>query len=195
MALLKLDFPYVSIAEVFARFDSDGNGQIDREEWKAGIEASLLSDALNLYSMDCLSKSDISFSRDALIICGYGELGKAMYSLLQGSKEAGVQNGGLVCFDLNPSRVSSGVLSGAPVIFGDGANLDLLKAAGVTEPWAVVVTLRNAELQRNVVSHLRSCLPKGTPIYVHTGQTQDPLQDLESGATEVVSDTVDDSIL
>jgi len=193
-ALLKLDFPYVSIAKVFSRFDLDSNGIIDRAEWKAGIEAGLLSDALNLNSEDCLGKTDVSFSKDALIICGYGELGKTVYSLLQASGEAGVRNGGLACFDLNPSRVSSGVLSGAPVIFGDGAKLDLLKAAGVTEPRAVIVTLKNPDQRRNAVSRLRSCLPEGTPIYAYSGQPQNREQDLESGATDVVCDTIESAL-
>ncbi|KAL3927584.1 MAG: hypothetical protein SGBAC_013027, partial [Bacillariaceae sp.] len=156
--------------------------------------AGLLSAALNLNSEGYLCKTDVSFTKNALIICGYGELGKTLYSLLQASGEAGVQNGGLACFDLNPSRVSSGVVSGAPVIFGDGAKLDLLKAAGVTEPRAVVVTLKNPAQRRNAISRLRSCLPEGTPIYAYSGRPKNREQDLESGATDAVCDTVESAL-
>ena len=47
-ALVKLNFPFISIAAVFENFDRNrnGNGTIDRDEWRAGIEAGLLSVAL-----------------------------------------------------------------------------------------------------------------------------------------------------
>jgi Kef-type K+ transport system membrane component KefB/voltage-gated potassium channel Kch len=190
-ALLKLGFPYVSIAEVFTRFDLDGDGLIDREEWKTGIEAGLLVDALGVNSQDALSKTDITFSKDALIICGYGEVGKSLFSLLNTSGGTGAANGGVVCFDLNPSRVTSGVLSGAPVVFGDGAKLDLLKAAGVTEPRAVIISLKNNERRLGAVERLRSFLPQGTPIYVYGGNSGSGQDLLDAGATEVIYDNIE----
>jgi Kef-type K+ transport system membrane component KefB/voltage-gated potassium channel Kch len=188
-ALLKLGFPYVSISEVFTRFDLDGDGLIDREEWKTGIEAGLL--ALDANSQDALNKTDITFSKDALIICGYGELGKSLFSLLNTSKGSGAANGGVVCFDMNPSRVTAGVLSGAPVVFGDGAKFDRLKAAGVTEPRAVIISLRNNERRLGAVERLRSFLPQGTPIYVYGGNSQSGQELLDAGATEVIYDNIE----
>lgn len=97
-ALVKLNFPYISIAAVFKRFDKDGDGMIDRNEWRAGIEAGLLAEALNLGSKDALTETDVTFSKDALVICGFGEVGKSLYNLLEASAES------VVCFDMNPSR-------------------------------------------------------------------------------------------
>ena len=39
---------------------------------------------------------------------------------------------GIVCFDLNPARVQQGVLQydGAVVMYGDGANAELIRASG-----------------------------------------------------------------
>eukprot|EP00980_Cylindrotheca_fusiformis_P009094 scaffold1966_cov109-Cylindrotheca_fusiformis.AAC.3 len=190
-ALLKLGFPYVSIAEVFTSFDSDGDGVIDREEWKTGIESGLLSNALDVNLKDTLTTTDIRFANDALIICGFGEVGKSLFSLLKASGGSGAADGEIVCFDWNPSRVTSAVLAGDPVVFGDGAQWDLLKAAGVTEPRAVVVTLTNSERRIGAVARLRSFLPEGTPIYVYGGTSQSGQELLDAGATEVICDNIE----
>ena len=71
-ALVKLDFPYASIAEVFRSFDVDGSGTIEREEWTDGIQRGLLSDALGADSEEALRGEDMTFCRDALVICGFG---------------------------------------------------------------------------------------------------------------------------
>ena len=44
-----------------------------------------------------------------------------------------------LAIDLDPGRVAAGVLDGRNVIYGDGANAEVLAAAGVSAPKAVVV--------------------------------------------------------
>ena len=191
-ALLKLGFAFSSIAEVFSSFDTDGDGRISKEEWTSGISKGYLADALNAQSKDALSKTDIRFSKDAVIICGYGELGRSLFSLLKVSGGNGAENGGVVCFDLNPSRVTSGVLSGAPVVFGDAAKLDLLKASGVTQPRAVIITIsKSHEKRMDATSRLRAALPVGTPIYVYCSNSRFVTELLDAGATDVVCDNVE----
>jgi Kef-type K+ transport system membrane component KefB/voltage-gated potassium channel Kch len=189
-ALIKLDFALVSIAEVFTSFDTNGDGIIDREEWRAGIEAGLLADALNVNSDDALSTT-VNFAEDAIIICGYGEVGKSLYELISATGGSGAQRGGCVCFENSPSRVTAGVLSGAPVVFGDGAKLELLKAAGVTKPRAVIVTFASDSRRLDATMRLRASLPERTPIYVYEGNSRIGKELLEAGATEVISETTE----
>jgi Kef-type K+ transport system membrane component KefB/Trk K+ transport system NAD-binding subunit len=189
-ALIKLDFPFVSIAEVFTSFDADGDGTISKEEWRAGIEAGLLEAALDANAKDALAlvKTDTSFSNEAVVICGYGEIGKSLYSMLQ---SAGCPDGSVVAFDLNPSRVTSGVLSGAPVVFGDGARIDLLKAVGIKNPKAVIITYASESRRLDATMRLRSCMPNNTPIYVFEGNARFGKELKDAGASEVINETTE----
>ena len=61
--------------------------------------------------------------------------------------EPSVQNSELatqfIAFDRNPSRVALGQDKRVRVVYGDGASPVLLKAAGVDQPRAIVVTYAN----------------------------------------------------
>lgn len=83
------------------------------------------------------------------------------------------------------------MLSGIPVVFGDGAKVDLLKAAGVTKPRAVVVTYASDQRRIDATTRLRSSLPEGTPIYVYEGNNKIRRVLLDAGATEVISETAE----
>lgn len=190
-ALVKLDFPYASIAEVFRSFDVDQSGTISREEWGDGIRRGLLSDALGADSGEALSGKDVKFCRDAMIICGFGEVGKSLYNLLRASNASGASTGGVVCFDLNPARVTSGVLAKAPVVFGDPAQIELLRAAGIKAPRAVVITYATDNRSIEATRRLRTSLPDDTPIYVFEGNSRIERELKEAGATEVVSATTE----
>jgi Kef-type K+ transport system membrane component KefB len=196
--LIKRGVSYVSIAEVFTSFDTDGDGTISREEWKAGLDAGLLqainpnnnSSSSSDPNTNGSSSSDISFQSDAVVICGYGEIGRALYTMLQSSDNI-IGAGSLVVFDLNPTRVASGVLQGAPIIYGDGARMSLLQATGVVAPRAVIITYANENRRVDATMRLRASLPDGTPIYAMAGNSFIGRELLDAGATEVISETTE----
>jgi Kef-type K+ transport system membrane component KefB len=192
-ALVALNFPYTSIAEIFTSLDTNGDGVICRNEWKAGIESGLLSEAISR-GANSLSTSDVCFSDDAIIICGFGEVGQELYLMLRRSGSNNPICSNVVCFDLNPSRVLAGTLNGAPVVFGDGARIELLKAAGVKKPKAAIVTYASDERRLDATMRLRSCLPEGTPIYVYEGNSRIGQQLVEAGATEIINETTETSL-
>jgi Kef-type K+ transport system membrane component KefB/Ca2+-binding EF-hand superfamily protein/voltage-gated potassium channel Kch len=188
-ALLKLNFSFASIAEVFAKFDSNNDGVIDRDEWRAGAQAGFLSEAWNTNVEIGVTDDKRIFAKDALMILGYGELGQSIVKTFSATFKK--EKGGLICFDLNPSRVTAGVLSGDPVVYGDGAKFELLKAAGVTKPRAVLVTFASDTRRIEATMRLRSCLPDDTPIYVYEGNSRIGQDLLDAGATEVISETIE----
>lgn len=194
-ALVRLDFSYTAIAEVFASFDSNGDGLISREEWKVGTESGVLSEACNRDLTDSFpSSSDLSFSDDSIIICGFGEVGQEIYQMLDGFGLVGTRISNVICFDLNPKRVLAGTLNGAPVVFGDGARNELLKAAGVKNPRAAIVTYASDDRRISATMRLRSCLPEGTPIYVYEGNSRIGPKLLEIGATEIIVEKTETSL-
>eukprot|EP00536_Pseudo-nitzschia_multiseries_P005696 jgi/Psemu1/191131/e_gw1.110.14.1 len=131
------------------------------------------------------SSNNLSFSDDAIIICGFGEVGQEIYQMLNGFGFSGARSN-IICFDLNPKRVLAGSLNGAPVVFGDGARNELLKAAGVKTPKAAIVTYASDDRRISATMRLRSCLPEGTPIYVYEGNSRIGPKLIEVGATEVI---------
>lgn len=194
-ALVRLDFSYPAIAEVFATFDTNGDGVISREEWKVGSESGVLSEACNRdLTASGISSKNMLFSDDAIIICGFGEVGQELYRMLDGSGISGSQNSNVICFDLNPKRVLAGTLNGAPVVFGDGARNELLKAAGVKNPRAAIVTYASDDRRISATMRLRSCLPEGTPIYVYEGNSRIGPKLIEAGATEIIVETTETSL-
>lgn len=190
-ALIKLDFPFVSIAEIFSKFDTNGDGIIDKDEWKAGVAAGYVADSWISNEDGARGDTSVKFSEDALIVLGYGEMGKTVCQMLSASAEYGRTQGQVVCFDLNPSRVTAGVIAGAPVVYGDGGNVDLLRATGVTKPRGVVITFASDDRRIDATLRLRSTLPKDTPIFVYAGNSGIAPDLNQAGATEVISDTAE----
>ncbi len=194
-ALVRLNFSYTAIAEVFASFDSNGDGLISREEWEVGTESGVLSEACNRdLEKSLLPSNDVTFSDDSIIVCGFGEVGQEIYEMLDGFGLVGTGISDVICFDLNPKRVLKGTLNGAPVVFGDGARIELLKAVGVQNPRAAIVTYASDDRRISATMRLRSCLPEGTPIYVYEGNSRIGPKLLEMGATEIIVEKTETSL-
>ena len=121
---------------------------------------------------------------DAIVICGYGEVGASVSRALLATAEE-VACGGpcdvtdaledgppsevtpsVVCFDLNPSRLPRGITEsgGAVVMYGDGANAELVRATGVTDPRAIIITYREPARCLSATQRLHANFPDA-PIY------------------------------
>ena len=188
-ALMERGLSYVAIAEVFTTFDENNDGIICKDEWQSGLEAGILASALSVgESAEGAQESRMEIADDAIVICGFTEFGRTMYNVLNAA--GATKNGGVVAFERNPTRVSTAILSGASVIYGDGASADLMRAAGVRNPKGVIISYRSEARRLDAIERLREALPPGTPIYarVVSGQSLGMQALLDAGATDVVNE-------
>ena len=142
-------------------------------------------------AIEDVEDSDLAFEEDAIVICGYGELGKSLYDVLRASGGEEAEDGRIAIFDLNPARCTAGALEEHPVVFGDAAKFDLLKATGITNPSAVVITFASNSRRMAATMRLRASLPVDTPIFVTAGNNAFAQKLLDAGATDVIVETTE----
>ena len=111
-----------------------------------GVAASVVSNnsafSQRKYPLDAdLGESIVA--DDAVVVCGYGEVGKAVVDRLGELKEGNTGNPpALVAFDTSPKLMNSILMptSSSAVMFGDSANPEVILAHGVEKPRAIFVS-------------------------------------------------------
>ena len=123
-----------------------------------------------------------------VIICGYGRCGQNLARLLK------AQNIPYMALDLDPDRVNGALAQGDHVAFGDAARLQSLMAVGLARASAVVVTYLDNASSLRVVALTREHAPK-VPVVVRTKDDRDLEKFQAAGATEVVPESVEGSLM
>jgi len=123
-----------------------------------------------------------------VIICGYGRCGQNLARMLEGE---GIP---YMALDLDPDRVRQAAAAGHSVVFGDAARAQALRAAGLGRASAVVVTYLETASALKVLHHVHTFAPT-VPVVVRTIDDQD-LEKLQvAGATEVVPEAIEASLM
>ena len=130
-----------------------------------------------------------SMGRDRhVIICGFGRSGQNLARFL--SRE----NISFIALDADPERVRQAAAAGDSVVFGDAGRRDVLLAAGASRAAALVVSFADVPISLRILEHAREVNP-GLPIIVRTTDDTD-LEKLQSaGATEVVPEILEGSLM
>ena len=123
---------------------------------------------------------------DALVVCGYGEVGQAVCEALS----IGDPAARFTVFDLNPARVALGQQKGVPIIYGDGSSPSLLQSAGIGAPGAIVITYSGAERCFEATQKLKSAFPS-SPVYTRARFKSELAELYGAGANEVVTETTE----
>jgi CPA2 family monovalent cation:H+ antiporter-2 len=123
-----------------------------------------------------------------IIICGYGRCGQNLAKLLKAQKVP------YMALDLDPDRVGRAVAQGEAVAYGDAARLQSLMAVGLARANAVVVTYLDSASALKVVSLTREHAPQ-VPVVVRTQDDRDLNQFQAAGASEVVPETIEGSLM
>ena len=123
-----------------------------------------------------------------VIICGFGRCGQNMARILE------QQNIPYVALDLDPDRVQRATNAGHSVVFGDASRVQTLVAAGIARASAVTITYLDTANAFRVLSAVRSISPT-LPVIVRTQDDHDLNALQAAGATEVVPEAIEGSIL
>jgi len=123
-----------------------------------------------------------------IIICGYGRCGQNLAKLLKTQQVA------YIALDLDPDRVNRALAQGDQVAYGDSAKLESLMSAGLERASAVVVTYLDSASALRVLALAKEHAPH-VPVVVRTKDDQDLAKFQTAGASEVVPETIEGSLM
>lgn len=126
--------------------------------------------------------------REHVILCGFGRVGQSIARVLES------QGFEYIAVDLDPARVRPARQAGYPVIFGDSTDEDVLTACGLDTASAVVVSFANPSVSVGIVRAVRA-LRKDVPLLVRTADDVGVAELGTAGATEVVPETFEASLM
>ena len=123
-----------------------------------------------------------------VIICGYGRCGQNLARMLERESIP------YMALDLDPDRVRQAAAAGDSVVFGDAARLQALMAAGLARASAVVLTYQDVPGVLKVLAHVRAHAAQ-VPVIVRTQDDRDLERLQRAGATEVVPEAIEGSLM
>src|SRR5205085_7798863 len=123
-----------------------------------------------------------------VIIAGYGRSGQNLARILENEHIP------YMALDLDPDRVRQAAAAGQSVVFGDAARLQSLMAAGLARASAVVVSYHDTPSALKILGLVRQHAPH-VPVVVRTIDDTDLEKLREAGATEVVPEAVEGSLM
>lgn len=123
-----------------------------------------------------------------VIVCGYGRSGQNLAWMLE------QENMRSLALDLDPVRVRDARDAGKPVVYGDATRRDVLEAAGLGSAAALAVSFNDAQVALRILEITRAARPE-MPVIVRTMDDADLDRLLKAGATEVVPESLEGSLM
>ncbi|RYF14732.1 MAG: potassium transporter [Comamonadaceae bacterium] len=158
-------------------------------QWSNRIVMKLVASEWLMQSlqMTTIARKSINANKH-VIICGYGRCGQNLARMLDQESIP------YMALDLDPDRVRQAAAAGDSVVFGDAARLQALIAAGLGRASAVVITYLDVPSAMKVLASARSHAPQ-VPVIVRTQDDFDLERLQQAGATEVVPETLESSLM
>ncbi len=123
-----------------------------------------------------------------VIICGYGRIGQNIAHFLD---EEGFD---YIALDLDPAVVREALQAGERVTYGDSTRRSNLRAAGLERARALVVSYDDPAATLKILMHTREIRPD-MPVLVRTRDDANLERFQDAGATEVVPETLEASLM
>ncbi len=123
-----------------------------------------------------------------VIICGYGRIGQNIARFLE------QENFQFIAIDLDPVRVREARKAGEQVNYGDSTHVDILEAAGLDRARALVISFEEPDAAIKILENTRRLRPD-MPILVRTRDDANLEKLQQAGATEVVPETLEASLM
>ncbi len=142
---------------------------------------------LQSLQMTSIARKSINANRH-VIICGYGRCGQNLARMLESESIP------YIALDLDPDRVRLAAAAGDSVVFGDAVRLQALMAAGLARASAVVITYLDVPGALKLLAVARSHAPQ-VPVIVRTQDDHDLEALQQAGATEVVPEAIEGSLM
>ena len=143
-----------------------------------------MSRAMQLHNIAVQSMS----ADEHVVICGYGRSGQNLARFLD---QEGVP---FIALDNDPQRIGDATAAGERVVFGDAARREVLLAAGLVRARVVIVTYADTASALRILAHVQEARP-GLPVIVRTVDDSDVEKLRNAGATEVVADLMEASLM
>jgi CPA2 family monovalent cation:H+ antiporter-2 len=123
-----------------------------------------------------------------VIVCGFGRSGQNLVWLL---KQENIQS---LALDLDPVRVRDARDAGEAVVYGDSTRRDVLEAAGLARASAMAISFRDMPAALKILEVTRTMRPE-MPVIVRTVDDVDIDRLIKAGATEVVPESLEGSLM
>lgn len=133
-------------------------------------------------------EEDFSDAKGEVLVIGFGRVGQIAAQLLLAE---GVET---TLIDANPQRVEQAARFGFKVYYGDGARLDVLRAAGAGNARAILVCVDNLDATRRIVEMARTSFPL-TQLVVKAYDRGHALDLYALGVENVVRETFESALL
>jgi len=126
--------------------------------------------------------------KEHVIICGFGRVGQILSRFLE------QENIPSIALDLDPIRISSSALAGEHTFYGDARRPEVLAAAGLARARMVVISFADEPAALETLQHIRA-LRLDVPVFVRTRNDSNLKTFQEAGATEVVPESLEASLM
>ena len=168
------------LSMVLAPFIIQYNGRIARKLVKSYTRNS----SQVVEEIDSVSKD----LKNHVIICGYGRSGQYLGRFL---KEENIP---FIALDIDPTRVHEAAAAGQHVMYGDAGRRIVLEAAGGARAKALIVSYSDMRASMKVLHMAQEAYPH-LPVIVRTYDDADMDAFREAGATEVVPEVLEGSLM
>ena len=123
-----------------------------------------------------------------VIICGFGRTGQNLARFLD---NAGIP---FLALEMDPDLINENWDAGKPVYYGDSSHPEVLQHAGIDHARAVVITFHDLHSSEHITRVCRR-LREDIPVIVRTPDDYHLEALLDMGASEVVPDTLESSLM
>ena len=178
--ILQIMLSVCLLSMLFASFIIPFNGRIARY-----LSKDYLRNSEKLVNK--IEASSENFS-EHVIICGYGRSGQYLGRFL---KE---ENISFIAIDMDLNRVNDAANAGEKVMYGDASRRVVLRAAGIERARALVVAYADDRASTKVLNVIRETYPD-LPVVVRTRDESSIQQLQDSGATDVVPEVLEGSLM
>ena len=126
--------------------------------------------------------------KNHVIICGFGRVGQILARFLEQEHIPSV------ALDLDQIRISTSALAGEHAFFGDARRPEVLASAGLARARMIVISFADEPAALETLKHIRA-LRLDIPVFVRTRNDSNLKTFQEAGATEVVPESLEASLM